>query len=136
MCSSSHGPGTLLPLSLTSYKELAWGKDEISPLTGFSNKQWCDIGMTLIDGMDTLYLMGFHEDVKQAREWVKTKFRFKPDCPLSVFELNIRMVGGFLSMYDLTKDKLYLQKAVEVADILLIAFKDYYNFPHVSYDDH
>ena len=94
------------------------------------------MGMTLIDGLDTLYLMGFHEDVKLAREWIQTKFHFQQDCALSVFEMNIRLVGGFLSMYDLTKDTLYLQKAVEVADTLLLAFKDHSPFPHVHYDDH
>lgn len=53
-----------------SYKELAWGYDEMGPRTGFGNKNWGHIGMTLIDGLDTLYLMGFKEDVKKVRDWV------------------------------------------------------------------
>lgn len=107
----------------SSYKELAWGHDEIMPVSGFGNKQWCDVGMTLVDGLDTLYLMGFMEDVQRAHDWIQSSFKFNRNCDVSVFEMNIRLVGGFLSMYGLTKDSLYLNKAVEVADALLVAFQ-------------
>lgn len=41
---------------------------------------------------------------------------------LSVFETNIRFVGGLLSMYAFTGDAMYKEKAQEVADKLLPAF--------------
>lgn len=49
-------------------------------------------------------------------------------CPfqnadLKVFEINIRFVGGFLSMYALTGDEMYKEKAQHVADKLLPAFQ-------------
>ena len=38
---------------------------------------------------------------------------------MSAFEINIRFVGGLLSMYTLTKDKMFLKKAEEIATALL-----------------
>lgn len=40
-----------------------------------------------------------------------------------MFETNIRFVGGFLTMYALTGDTMYKDKAQEVADKLLPAFQ-------------
>lgn len=42
---------------------------------------------------------------------------------LSVFETNIRFVGGFLTMYAITGEQMYKDKAQEVADKLLPAFQ-------------
>lgn len=42
---------------------------------------------------------------------------------LSVFETNIRFVGGLLTMYALTGDQMYKEKARDVADKLLPAFE-------------
>jgi mannosyl-oligosaccharide alpha-1,2-mannosidase len=41
---------------------------------------------------------------------------------VSAFEINIRFIGGFLSMYSLTKDQMFLDKAVMVANALLPIF--------------
>lgn len=50
-------------------------------------------------------------------------FCFFQNAELSVFETNIRFVGGFLTMYALTGDALYKEKAQLVADKLLPAFE-------------
>lgn len=42
---------------------------------------------------------------------------------LSVFETNIRFVGGLLTLYAFTGDQMYRDKAQEVADKLLPAFQ-------------
>ena len=44
---------------------------------------------------------------------------FDKDSDLSAFEINIRFVGGLLSLYTLTSDRVYIQKAEEVATTLL-----------------
>lgn len=49
---------------------------------------------------------------------------------LSVFETNIRFVGGFLTMYSLTGEQMYKDKAQEVADKLLPAFQTPTGIPH------
>ena len=42
--------------------------------------------------------------------------------PLSFFEVNIRHLGGLLSIYQLTGDQMFLQKAELVAEVLEYAF--------------
>ncbi len=41
---------------------------------------------------------------------------------ISVFETNIRFVGGLLTMYAFTGDNLFKEKSVHIVDILLNAF--------------
>src|SRR5438093_187759 len=43
--------------------------------------------------------------------------------PVQIFETNIRMVGGLLSGYLTTGEKVLLTKAKDIADILLPAFQ-------------
>ncbi|EAY01690.1 Glycosyl hydrolase family 47 protein [Trichomonas vaginalis G3] len=52
----------------------------------------------------------------KARDFIQTEFR--PNGSWSLFEFIIRFVGGFTSMYELTNDKLYLDKAVMCADAI------------------
>ena len=50
---------------------------------------------------------------------------FDPDVDafVSVFELNIRVLGGLLSAFALTKDAIFRQKAEVIGQILRKAFK-------------
>ena len=41
---------------------------------------------------------------------------------VSVFETNIRVLGGLLTAYDFTQDEVFLKKAKDIADRLLPAF--------------
>jgi len=81
------------------------------------------MGATIVDSLDTLIIMGFDEEVKRAREWVKTSLSFDIGASVSVFEVTIRFVGGLLSAYALTGDKVYLDKAEDLGKRLLPAFK-------------
>ena len=92
------------------YKNYAWGKNELRPISKqphspgiFGSAE--DLGATLVDSMDTLYIMGFKEEVKEALKWIKEHFNIHVSTQMSAFEVNIRFVGGFLAMYSLTKDK-------------------------------
>lgn len=49
---------------------------------------------------------------------------------MSVFETNIRFVGGFLTLYAFTGDNLFKDKAKEVADKLLPAFQTPTGIPY------
>lgn len=53
-----------------NYRERAWGLDEIQPKSGQGNNNWGGVGMTIIDTIDTLLLMGLDEEEKKAREFV------------------------------------------------------------------
>ena len=39
------------------------------------------MGATIIDGMDTLYLMGLHDLFKEGRDWIATNLKFNEVTP-------------------------------------------------------
>ncbi|KAJ0249058.1 Mannosyl-oligosaccharide 1,2-alpha-mannosidase MNS2 [Hirschfeldia incana] len=106
----------------SSYEKYAWGKDELQPQTKDGVDSFGGLGATIIDSLDTLYIMGLDKQFQKAREWVATSLDFDKDYDASMFETTIRVVGGLLSSYDLSGDKLFLEKAKDIADRLLPAW--------------
>ncbi|KAL2932897.1 Mannosyl-oligosaccharide 1 2-alpha-mannosidase MNS1 [Bienertia sinuspersici] len=106
----------------TSYETYAWGQDELQPQSKSGVNSFGGLGATLIDSLDTLYIMGLDEQFQRAREWVANSLDFNKDYDASVFETTIRVVGGLLSAYDLSNDKMFLEKAKDIADRLLPAW--------------
>lgn len=51
------------------YREFAWGEDELQPHSHTSHR-WFGLGLTLVDSLDTLHVMGLEEELSDAREWV------------------------------------------------------------------
>ncbi|KAI6202446.1 Alpha-1,2-Mannosidase [Aphelenchoides besseyi] len=118
----------MMKFAWTNYRRYAWGENELKPVSriGHSGSVFGagNLGATIVDGMDTLYIFGLMEEFEEAKRWVKNEFDIKnARNDLSVFETNIRFVGGFLSAFALTNDSLFLEKARDVADLLLPAFK-------------
>lgn len=110
-----------------NYKLYAWGKNELKPMSKRAHLSSVfgagDLGATIVDGLDTLYLMGLNEEFREGRDWVAEHLHIdEVDSDLSVFETTIRFVGGLLSCFALTGDTMFRDKAVEVADALLPAF--------------
>lgn len=94
------------------YTEYAWGKDELLPITKSGTNSY-GMGMTIIDSLDTMWLMGLTEEFKKARDWVADKLNIAGNHRMvSLFETNIRVMGGLLAAYHLSNDKIFLQKAV------------------------
>ncbi|KAK9734146.1 hypothetical protein RND81_04G118200 [Saponaria officinalis] len=106
----------------SSYEKYAWGQDELQPQTRNGINSFGGLGATLIDSLDTLYIMGLDEQFQKARDWVANSLDFNKDYDASVFETTIRVVGGLLSAYDLSNDKMFLEKAQDIADRLLPAW--------------
>lgn len=107
------------------YKDYAWLKDELAPVNGGVRNPFGGWGATLVDSLDTLWLMGLEKEFKEAVAAVKhIDFSSTDMMMLNVFETNIRYLGGFLAAYDLTEGAhpILLQKAVEVGDLLYVAF--------------
>lgn len=67
--------------------------------------------------------MGLRDEYDQARAFIKENFTMANANQLSTFETTIRFLGGFLSLYALTADPIYIDKATEVADALMPAFE-------------
>ena len=46
----------------SAYKKYAWGHDELKPLSK-SWQEWMGIGLTIVDSIDTMYIMGLEHGV-------------------------------------------------------------------------
>jgi mannosyl-oligosaccharide alpha-1,2-mannosidase len=79
------------------------------------------MGATIVDSLDTLYIMGLMDEFNEAREFV-SKLDVNVDRMISFFETTIRMVGGLLSAHALSGDSVFAEKAQELADRLMPAF--------------
>jgi len=105
-----------------NYKAHAYGSDELKPRSGHGDNNWGNVGMTLIDSLDTLWVMDMKEEFNEAKEWVRSNLNFERHGATSVFEITIRALGGLLAAFDLSKDNVFLQKAKDLGDRLLPAF--------------
>ena len=51
-------------------------------------------------------------EFEEARNWVENDMNIKPNVDVNLFETTIRVLGGLLSAYHLSKDEVFLDKAV------------------------
>ncbi|XP_049593154.1 endoplasmic reticulum mannosyl-oligosaccharide 1,2-alpha-mannosidase isoform X1 [Syngnathus scovelli] len=104
------------------YKDYAWGHDELKPISK-SFSEWFGLGLTLIDSLDTMWIMGLKEEFAEAKQWIEQKLSFNQNVDVNLFETTIRILGGLLSTYHLTGDQLFLNKAKDLGSRLMPAFK-------------
>uniref|UniRef100_A0A7S2ZUJ4 alpha-1,2-Mannosidase n=1 Tax=Rhodosorus marinus TaxID=101924 RepID=A0A7S2ZUJ4_9RHOD len=116
-----------------SYVKYAWGKDELAPLSrvGVDTFGSCT-GITIVDAADTLYIMGLKDEFKKAREWIAGVDFDCIDEHVSVFETTIRSLGGLMSLYELTDDKVFLEKAESLGMSLRHSFDSKHSVPSNS----
>ena len=80
-------------------------------------------GLTLIDALDTMWIMGLHEEFDEAMSWVESSLSFESvSKDVNLFETTIRVLGGLLSAHMLSGREVLLQKATDLADRLMPAF--------------
>ncbi|KIW15963.1 hypothetical protein PV08_06013 [Exophiala spinifera] len=107
------------------YKKHAWGADEVGPLSGTARMSFGGWGATLVDTMDTLWIMGLKNDFEQCVEAVNNiDFTTSREETINVFETTIRYLGGLLAAYDLSGGQypVLLDKARHLGEILYSAF--------------
>ncbi|KAL9116454.1 MAG: hypothetical protein Q9187_007020, partial [Circinaria calcarea] len=100
-----------------SYKASAWMRDELAPVTGGYLTTFGGWAATLVDTLDTLWIMGLDDEMKIAVEAAaEIDFTNTESDMLNVFETTIRYLGGFLGAYDLSDSKypVLLEKAKEL----------------------
>ncbi|XP_065354276.1 endoplasmic reticulum mannosyl-oligosaccharide 1,2-alpha-mannosidase [Calliphora vicina] len=107
--------------SWTGYKKYAWGHDNLKPISE-SSHDWFGLGLTLIDSLDTIYIMGLDDEFTEARNWISENLNFDVNRDVNLFEVTIRVLGGLLSAYHLSADKVFLQKSIELGNRLLPCF--------------
>jgi len=98
----------------SAYVRLAWGKDEVKPVSSRALDSVFGHAVTMVDALSTLWIMGFKEEFQQAREWLVINLPGrlgKLVKRVSVFETTIRTLGGLLSAYDLSRDSAFLDLA-------------------------
>jgi len=54
----------------SGYKDIAWGADEPMPTRGSSNNRWGAMGMTILDSLSTLKLLGFEAYFREGVAWL------------------------------------------------------------------
>lgn len=114
---------------LTPARACAWGKDLVKPLT-CQSADWFDMGLTLVDGLSTLKMMGLDSRFREGLAWVASGLSLDNGRTVNVFEATIRLIGGLLSAHALATPAdgaeltpALLERAVELGARLLPAFE-------------
>jgi len=76
--------------------------------------------------------MGLDSEAKEIEDYVVDSLSFDKDVDAKVFEVNIRMLGGLLSMYELSGNPKVLAKTVDFADRMMPAFNTPTGIPTYS----
>ncbi|XP_031572987.1 ER degradation-enhancing alpha-mannosidase-like protein 3 [Actinia tenebrosa] len=137
-----------------SYMKYAYPADELMPLSCKGRVRGVDpsrgdvddalgkFSLTLVDTLDTLAVFGDIEEFERATKLVIKHVKFDSDLVVSVFETNIRMVGGLLGGHvaavALKRDgkgmtwynRELLDMATEIATRLLPAFNTSTGIPY------
>ncbi|KAH6632161.1 glycoside hydrolase [Chaetomium tenue] len=118
-----------------SYRKLAWGADELTPVSGGRKDPFGGWAATLVDSLDTLWIMDMKTEFDEAVAAADgINFTHTAVDRVNVFETNIRYLGGFLAAFDLSGDKRLLGKATEVGDLLYKAFDTPSHMPITRWD--
>ncbi|KAI3337239.1 glycoside hydrolase family 47 protein [Xylariaceae sp. AK1471] len=106
-----------------TYKKYAWLKDALKPISGGFRDQFSGWAATLVDSLDTLWILGLREEFDEAVDAVaKIDFGQSTSPRVNTFETNIRYLGGLIAAYDLSKREALLAKAIELGDLIYGAF--------------
>lgn len=124
--------------SWTSYEEHAWGRDELRPLSMQGHDSLGGWAASMIDALDTLWLMDMKPEFERATRYVAhLDWDNSTSDSCNLFETNIRYLGGLLSAYELSGEGVLLSKAIEIGDLLYAAFDNYEHMPPhtISFQD-
>ncbi|KAH8687658.1 glycosyl hydrolase family 47 protein [Tricladium varicosporioides] len=123
--------------SWTGYKEHAWLKDELLPVSGGSRNNFGSWAATLVDTLGTLWIMGMKTEFEHAVVALgEIDFTKTEQKEINVFKTATHHLGGLLSAYDLSDGKYptLLEKALEVGDMLYASFDTPNRLPVVRWD--
>ncbi|KAI1325529.1 glycoside hydrolase family 47 protein [Xylariaceae sp. FL0255] len=126
--------------SWDGYIKYARGHDELRPVTKTFRDPFCGWAATLVDSLDTLWIMGLKEEFEDAlTEVAKIDFTTSKRTEIPVFETTIRYLGGLIAAYDVSGGEdgghsILLDKAVELAEILMGVFDTPNRMPILYYN--
>jgi mannosyl-oligosaccharide alpha-1,2-mannosidase len=106
-----------------SYRRYAWKKDALQPISAGFKDQFSGWAATLVDSLDSLWIMGFKEEFDEAVAAVaEIDFGKSSTGSVNTFETTIRYLGGLLAAYDLSGREVLLTKATELGDLIYSGF--------------
>ncbi|KAF9071588.1 glycoside hydrolase [Rhodocollybia butyracea] len=112
------------------YRDNAFPADELAPMSGKSRNNFNSWGVSIYDGLDTMWLMGLTEYFDEAVKVIgEADYTTKPHQYVPFFETIIRHLGGLLSAYALSADPILLEQADKMGGMLLPAFDTKSGFP-------
>ena len=118
----------------TAYAGHAWGHDEIQPLSMRAKDPFSGWGATMVDSLDTLWMMGMKREFYAAVAHVATiDWNNSTSERCNLFETNIRYLGGLLAAYEVSQEKVLLDKAAELGEMLYVAFDTPNHFPPFTF---
>lgn len=105
--------------------------DFILPLSG---KCYNESGMMLtgIESLETLWLTGLTNEYKNMRDKISKSVVCDKSKYYVVNDVAVRVIGSLLSIFGMTNDKMYFNKAMECGEVLLDAFKNDIGYPIIS----
>lgn len=65
-----------------SYVQYAWGHDELDPVGKLGKDDFGGVGATIVDCLDTLWLMGLKKEFEAARDWTANNLSFSTSAVL------------------------------------------------------
>ncbi|KAL4066003.1 glycoside hydrolase family 47 protein [Scleroderma yunnanense] len=112
------------------YERYAFSHDELRPISNTSSDSFNAWGVTAVDSLDTMLLMGLMDEYERALPSIMSNnFSLPTNTRVPFFETVIRYLGGLLSAYALTNDSRLLTKADELGTKLSPAFNTKSGFP-------
>lgn len=118
------------------YKEKAWLHDELLPVSGGHKDPFVGWAATLVDSLDTLWIMGLKDEFEDALGAIEQIDFSRPNAErVPVFEVTIRYLGGLLGAWDVSGHRypILLRKAQQLGDFLYGAFNTESGIPTPYY---
>lgn len=118
------------------YKKKAWLHDELLPVSGGHKDPFVGWAATLVDSLDTLWIMGLKEEFEDALGAIEQIDFSRPNAErVPVFEVTFRYLGGLLGAWDISGHKypILLRKAQQLGDFLYGAFNTESGIPTPYY---
>ncbi|SMR60398.1 unnamed protein product [Zymoseptoria tritici ST99CH_1E4] len=118
------------------YRTHGWGFDEVRPVSGQGKNSFNGWGATLVDSLDTLWIMGMKDEFEEAvNQTANIDFTTSSRDDIPLFEVTIRYLGGLIAAYDVSgrKYQVLMDKALELGEILYSAFDTNNRMPETYY---
>ncbi|KAH7103528.1 seven-hairpin glycosidase [Auriculariales sp. MPI-PUGE-AT-0066] len=111
-----------------AYAKIAFGRDEILPMSNKPTDNFNGWGVSIVDSLDTMVLMGHKEELARAMEHVAAINISATSQSVHFFETTIRYLGGYLAAYHLVppgspESSTLLTQSLHLGSILLRVFE-------------